>query len=201
MDERNPMRRLALGIALFVSLVATPIFAQAQVQGFEIHTGGIFLSHLAGPAGEGVDLRLPRWSPPPGVDGDEWRLRPVIRVRVLDTAGETIATIDELEYSSHGVTLEFTTEDIASGYAALLLNGEPTGGELAVDPNDRVEYSLLIFIRPELAEPVSDEQSSGGINSQLRGYDLIVYSLPDGSTRASTHVKVRPLKALKDMVN
>ena len=75
-----------------------------------------------------------------------------LRLVLADPEGNIIATVDDQPYPSSGATLKFTTEDIASGYAALLLNGEPTGAELAVDVNGRVEYSVQLILNSAVEE-------------------------------------------------
>ena len=192
---------LSLLIALlFTSLFATPILAQARFGGFELHTGdGVFLSHLAGPKGEGVDVRLPQYRIPPGLD-DPLRVAPVVEPRfsIVDAEGKPIATIDDLAYPPTGLTLKFTTgeilEDTGSGYTQLYLDGDPIG-DLEVDANGRVAYGLLITIRPIVVEPTSDGGSSG-IRFQPF-FDETIFSLRDGRTQA---IAVKPLKALKDPV-
>jgi hypothetical protein len=165
--------------------------------GFEIHTGEVWLNHLAGPTGEGVNVRLPPYRFPPGLD-DPLRAAPVVEPRfsIVDAEGNPIATIDDLPYPPTGLTLKFSTGDIdiESGNTALELDDFPIG-VLQVDENGRVAYGLIIIIRPTVVQPTSDGESSG-IRYQPF-FDEHIYSLTDGSTQA---IAVRPLKSFKDRV-
>lgn len=189
---------LAASVLLAVSVVSLPAAAQMKV----------LLSQLAGSAGEGVDVRLPGFSVPPGLNNEyavDFLPKVTLDLALDDGAGNPVATIEGLEYPHNGLTLRFSTGDVSDGSAELLLDGQPTGGQLPVRANGRVEYSaeLLIFVRPTLVvEGATDGSPGEHVGFTTNAVHVVAYSLVTGLTVAAARPpRFKPGKELSDALN
>lgn len=200
------MKVLFIVFVLFGVLVAIPVAAKPSVS-----SGDFYISHLAGPGGEGVDIRLPGVRVPSGLNDDRPQdFLPTVKLHLIvdDGEGNNVATIDDIPYPLAGLTLRFTTGDTGGEYAELLVNDLPSGGSLPVGANGRVEYTaeMIIVVTPYIVQGEEEEESQnvspGKPVESGNPVGFVVHSLATGATVATGYVvKFKAGKALKESLN